>query len=266
MRSARSYQLAARRGASSLLLLLLLLALAGCGLDEPPPEDDRLARAYLAAYDANDLAKATDIATDELLNAATLARLHAVSDPISGELRYLAFGSNTVKVVGGDPARRETSLFYERPRGDGWVLIKIVTLTIGDGPTRVAGIHFTPMAQTIEEQNRLDVLGKPLRAYVMLACAAAAFVVIVWALVLSFRTPPARRRWLWRIFIAIGFCSVTYNWRAGSVGFNPLYVQLLGMGFSRSVLGPWMLQWSLPIGAVWFLLRRKRLHQPLQES
>jgi hypothetical protein len=64
---------------------------------------------------------------------------------------------------------------------------------------------------------------------------------------------------LWRVFILIGVCSVAYDWRADVISFAPLAVNLFGAAFTRTAIGPWVVQWSLPLGAILFLLRRKRL-------
>jgi hypothetical protein len=89
-------------------------------------------------------------------------------------------------------------------------------------------------------------------------------IVTFWALIASFRTPPLRRRWLWRVFILIGICSVAYDWRTDVISVAPLAVNLFGADFTRTAISPWVVQWSLPLGAILFLLRRKRLTQAAQ--
>jgi hypothetical protein len=52
-------------------------------------------------------------------------------------------------------------------------------------------------------------------------------------------------------------CSLSMNWTSGGWAFHPVSLLLLGTGATRSPYGPWVLSAALPLGAVWFLLKRK---------
>jgi hypothetical protein len=57
----------------------------------------------------------------------------------------------------------------------------------------------------------------------------------------------------------LGFVSVTLDWTYGGIHINPFYVTLFGTAFSSGgPYGPVILGFSFPVGAIVFLLRRKK--------
>jgi len=69
------------------------------------------------------------------------------------------------------------------------------------------------------------------------------------------------------VFILFGFVQITVNWTDGGININPLYFQLLGAGFSKgSPYAPVLISISIPVGAVMFLLRRKKWLTPSPPS
>ena len=116
------------------------------------------------------------------------------------------------------------------------------------------------MKQSLEEANRFTFEGKGPIHYIVFALTVAVPLFIVYALVLCFKTPIARRKWLWLLFVALGFFQLTLNWTDGAFGIQPISFALLGAGFVRA--GPYMpfiFNVTIPIGAIVFLARRRSL-------
>lgn len=87
------------------------------------------------------------------------------------------------------------------------------------------------------------------------------------------RTRNLRRKWLWVIAILVGLPKFSINWTTGEIGgfittagggfqIHPS-LQLLGIGYNRfGEYGPWFVSLSLPLGALIFLWRRRKLTRP----
>jgi Phospholipase_D-nuclease N-terminal len=93
----------------------------------------------------------------------------------------------------------------------------------------------------------------------VLAAAAAAPLFTLYALIVCIRTKIERRKWLWILFILFGFGRFMVNWTTGSWDFHIFYAQLLSASAGAAFFGPWIISVSLPVGAVFFLSRRKKL-------
>jgi hypothetical protein len=73
-----------------------------------------------------------------------------------------------------------------------------------------------------------------------------------------------RRQWLWMIASLFGIGTFVLNWTTGQWIIKPVSFMLLGAGFSKSgsILDPWMISVSLPLGAIAYWFTRKRQQPP----
>ncbi|MDB5368268.1 MAG: hypothetical protein JWM77_4195 [Rhodospirillales bacterium] len=101
------------------LLILVVASLSACDASDLAPEADSPARTYMKALDANDASAAAAIASIELADPANMAKLRIFSEPASDHLRFLSATVTSAAVVSSASPPRRTTLFYERPRGDG---------------------------------------------------------------------------------------------------------------------------------------------------
>jgi hypothetical protein len=154
-------------------------------------------------------------------------------------------------------AQWQANLTYEYQFADGWAVASVLLARAQEGFS-VLGVHVyrTPASQG--EINRLTLAGKTPLHYLVLALAAGAAALTLVSAVVCFRTPIPRRKWLWVLFVLVGFCSFHINWTTGQWEFMPVVVQL----FSASALAagpysPWFISFSFPLGAIVFWARRK---------
>ena len=154
------------------------------------------------------------------------------------------------------PSLYRTNYTYEYQYPDRWLLISVATQK-KDGMFTLVGFSAYQLKGSLEHMNRFTVAGKSPLQYLVLAAAVLIPLFCVYALVLCAVTPMPRRKWLWIIFILLGVCSFSVNWTTGQWGFKPLSFLLLGAGCGRPLYGAWMISVSVPLGAIWFLLRRK---------
>jgi hypothetical protein len=75
-----------------------------------------------------------------------------------------------------------------------------------------------------------------------------------------------KKKWLWLIFIVLGIGKLVVNWTTGQVFFSELAIQLPAGGAGAQAYGPWQVYASIPLGAITFLIRRKRLIGPVEQT
>jgi hypothetical protein len=174
-------------------------------------------------------------------------------------IKVVGSHSMTTGVFGGKKSQRfELTYEYEFPSG--WALANAV-LVEADGDTRIVGMHVNRLTQSLEALNAFTLTGKSQLSLFVLALACAIPVFCLYAFIACLRTPMARRKWLWAIFTLLGVVSVHLNWSTESFSFQPLSFLLFGAGATSEPYGPWMISIAFPLGAVWFLARRKKLRR-----
>lgn len=156
--------------------------------------------------------------------------------------------------------RYNLSFFYEFPSK--W-LFASVKLEKKDDQIIVKGVHVQPLRESPEITNRFTFQGKGPINYIFLPFAILVEIFIIFTFVLCMITSIPKRKWLWAIFILLGFFRFDLNWTTGALTINPGFVQVLGSGFLiGGVFGPWIIQTSLPLGAIIFILKRKKWLTP----
>lgn len=246
---------------------LSLFFLCGCG--DPasvmkkftPPEDEAVATNYIALLRQGKFEKfKRDLDPDlkDVITQETLVKMAAAipeAEPIS------------VKVVGAhqvnDPGLYRINLSFEYQFPSNWMVINVATQK-KDGVSTIIGFHVYKFSDSLENFNRFTLTGKKPLQYVTLVCAVAIPLFILSTLVICLRTKMKTKKWLWIIFILIGFGKFTVNWTTGQWHFGLLYFQLLGGSAVTLPYCAWMISISVPLGAILFLLRRKELAAPIE--
>jgi len=145
--------------------------------------------------------------------------------------------------------------------GNQWIVAS-ARLTGEPTALRILQFNVEPLPAPMAQIHAFTLVGKGIAHFVFLAATIAAALVSLWALVRCVRTKALRRKWLWVMFVAIGFVSFTINWTTGAVQVNPLTVNLLSAGVLRQGwVGPWTLTFCIPIGALVFLWRQRSRSQ-----
>lgn len=134
------------------------------------------------------------------------------------------------------------------------------------GNFRVARFYIEPLPAPLDEIHAFTLKGKGLVHYIFLVLVPLAFLVSVYAFIRCLLTPRLKRKWLWAIFIVIGFGAFKLNWTTGAVTHQLLFIQLLSAGAIRVMPGPWLLSFAIPVGAIWFLLKRRLMLRDVQEA
>lgn len=152
--------------------------------------------------------------------------------------------------------------------GDSFWLVASAQLVGRPNEYRIAGFNMRIMGAPLEKINAFTLAGKGVGQYLFLVAAVAAFAVSVLALVRCARTRGLRRKWLWLVFIAVGFVAFSMNWTTGVAEMRPLSINLMSAAVVRDGwLGSWTVTFSVPLGAIWFLIRhRNKGRGPSQDT
>lgn len=146
--------------------------------------------------------------------------------------------------------------------GDRWLLATVGWREKPDQPREITRISVTPLEGSLQEINAFTFKRAAALHFIFLAGLIIIPVFSIVTLVVCIRTKFPRRKWLWIIFVIIGFCTFSLNWTTGQTSMNPLAFQLFGAGAMTSgVYAPWIISISVPVGAIAFWFKRRRLLQ-----
>lgn len=143
-----------------------------------------------------------------------------------------------------------------------WLLVQVVVQK-RLGTRVVAGIHVIPISESVEAYNEFTLANKGISQYVALFLAVLIFAFTVFAVVLCIRAKIGKQKWPWLLLMLIDVGSVSVNWTTGHWAFSPLSIRA-GIPpsptyISCTAYGPWVVNLTVPIGAIIFLLCLRRL-------
>jgi hypothetical protein len=119
----------------------------------------------------------------------------------------------------------------------------------------IVGIRLTVVPDSFMKDNEFTLSNKGLKQYLILTLAIVAPILSLYTLVLCVRRLSGTRRWLWAVFVLLGFGKVVINWTTGELQYDFRTIQLLSVDAFSVPYGPWIISVSLPIGAILFLFK-----------
>lgn len=146
---------------------------------------------------------------------------------------------------------------FEYQFSDRWLLAN-AALKRKDGVTTLVGLNVIPLQDSLENINAFTLANKSILHYLFLIITVFIALFSIYTLVLCIKTKPLPKKWLWIIFILIGAGKVGINWTSGEIFYMVLAVQLFSAAASAQLYNPWVISFSLPIGAIIFLIRRNQ--------
>ena len=243
-----------------ILLIALVALLGGCDkqatFDKFVPKDEaEFSKRFLSLFVSKDFAEIEQLLDPSLRGPTTRTALQQVADqfPQQAPKEIQILGANTV--TSSERTTYDFTLQYVSP--DKWLLASVVLQKQG-GHTLVTGVHVNPLKTSLQQINAFTLQGKGLIHYMFLVLAVAVPVFVLGVLVLCIRTQVPRRKWLWVLFIILGFVQFSLNWTDGTVNVMALSFLLFGAGFFQAgPAAPYILTVALPIGAMLFLMKRR---------
>jgi hypothetical protein len=243
------------------LLLIFALGSAGCSKQAllekiASPEQQAAAKGYidlLRQHQYESIEKAMDPSlAGPTLHESLVAMAAAIPD---GD-------PTTVTLVGAQTfsttSYSTVNVTLEYHFASQWLLANVATKTQG-GATTIVGFHIDTRVTSLEEQNKFTLTHKSPLQYLLLVFAVVIPLFILFALIVCIRTRIARKKWLWILFILVGAGKIAVDWTTGEFSVQILSFQLFGASAYAPLYGAWTVAVSVPLGAIVFLLDRKRL-------
>lgn len=244
----------------SLLSLFLLISLSGCDQqawleDIAPTQETAFAKEHVTQYRSRNYAAIEAKINPTVKETVSRARLEEIASFFPQE------EPKDITVVGwhvlNSPNMQRADLTLQYEFSNKWLLTNIFLQKSGD-TFLVNGINVKPLSDSLENINSFTFQDKGISNYIVLISAIVIPLFIVGVLILCIKTPIPKRKWLWILFVLLGFVQITLNWTTGDINVTPLYFQILGAGFWKTPYGPMLISISLPLGAIVFLLKRKQ--------
>jgi hypothetical protein len=150
---------------------------------------------------------------------------------------------------------------------DRWFLVQIGLLTENEQRPLISAFYVQPIPGDLKEIHKFTFDGKPVSHYLMLLAAVVIPVFIIISLVICYKTPIPKRKWLWYLFIGVGLFGVQLEWTTGQWAIEPLAFYIFGSGFFRaSLYAPVIISVTIPVGAILFHLKRKKWENSLSAN
>lgn len=241
-----------------------MLSLFGCNPidieDFADDEKEAIATAYIEDLRSGDFKAIRGSLEPSLQPQLTDEVLEQMRDLLSaGEVSSVDLIGYNAHTFNRDPTRYNLS--YQYGFGDKWVLVNVAFRTLENGTHEIFGLNvYGPMNRSLQDVHRFTLSDKSPVHYLFLVGGIVTVLFVIATLVVVIRTKFQRRKWLWILFVLLGFGKFSLNWTTGQIGFSPLSIHLLSFGaVTASMYAPWILNVSLPIGAIVFWFKRARL-------
>lgn len=121
----------------------------------------------------------------------------------------------------------------------------------------------------LSELTKFTLHNKSIKQYVFLLFVILIPIFILISLIVMLtRKLSTKKKIIWALIILlISLPRFLINWNTGQIDFNLLYINILGAGVSRPTLySAWILTFNIPIGAILFWIKRKRIIEAEQEA
>ena len=175
-----------------------------------------------------------------------------------------------VEIIGSQtfssPDLWQGNFTFEYQFDDGWAVANIVINRVNE-ITTVTGFH---VWQTTASQRELTAFSAadltPWHIIILvLTVLVPAFMIFTCYRV--YKTPiPARKR-RWYLISFLGLFGFTFNWTTSVLNYELATVKILGFGIvAASPHAPWILSFTIPVGAAVFWLMRSRLTRPSPDT
>jgi hypothetical protein len=150
------------------------------------------------------------------------------------------------------------TISYEFEFEKRWVIAKMEWRRTGE-TLRLNIFRLYPQAVSLEEMHAFTFKGKSPVHYFVAALALVVFSISLIALVQCIRTKDLKRKWLWILFIIVGFGTFSVNWTTGAWKIGFLTFQLMSVSAYSPLYDAWTVAVSVPVGAVVFLEKLRRI-------
>lgn len=250
------------------LIALAIMLLQGCGIPQSSAEFDKTPEASFLNATVNQLVAHDYAAIESLMDSRVqqsdiqqaLDRLRSTipagaptrSEPVAWN--FVKTTSTTSGVSSSRSANVAIEYTYPGPK---WVVAS-ASLSGEPGQFRIVSFNVEALPAPLSELNAFTLKGKSPLHYLFLLLPATACMISVHAFVRCLRTKGLKRKWLWALFTLVGFVAFSINWTNGAMFMEVLHFHFLSAAYMRTGwLGPWIVTFSIPVGALVFLWKHR---------
>jgi hypothetical protein len=263
--------------AAVIMIGLSVYTLATGAFQSATPYDDRLAQEpaqfaqrYLSLLDAKKWDAVLALSDEDWRNAKARSALVVVADMIprgkpdaihvAGYYTHKSFRTNFSSASYAET--EEITLEYIYPTKT----ILAAFLLQHDGSSfLVRQMNIKPLPAPLEQYHEFHFLGQSAFSYAVLALAVLLLAFNIYALAQCIMSRDLRFKWLWIPFVSVGFVVIRYDWTDTVFSYQALAMNVPAAEFVLSAFQPFMVNLSLPFGAILFLLWR-RIHAAYSEA
>ena len=264
-------------------LITITVLIASCGQNyveesKVPQLENKFAKSYIdslkhgsVAYCYNSIIR--EYRSEEVLNYLqnvhlNLSKRNLINTNIIG---YRVTNMDDIKY---------THLEYEYEHDVDWVYFTFDFINEGD-VIKVQGFNGNAFQDSLVKVNSFNFKGKSIGHYLTLILMISIPLFILTTIVFIILTP-IKRKILWIIFALFGIFAIHFNWGTGDFmlfihKYNTngqieivrsafMKISILGAGYTRSsALHPWIMHFTIPLGAILFWIKRAKILKKTNE-
>lgn len=187
--------------------------------------------------------------------------MHALSDAFN-QLFPKKMPTNVTLVslrelpIYGEKPITETQATLQYQFDKDWFLVNLIYHD-EQSEKKLIGLHFYKLQNSLENIYKINLLSANLKQLGALIMATIVSLSIMIALLLLIYDTSLERKWLWGIFIILGFVIFNFNWTTQTYYMNLTGIQIFGAVFFReNIYTPLFIKFSIPLGAIIYLTKR----------
>lgn len=194
-------------------------------------------------------------------NLDPLIAKQATDEKLREMINYFPTGEvKSVKLLGYHRFNYQSNLVnnftFEYEFSDGWALANAAVQNLEDKRS-IVGINVYRTTVSQQEYHKFTLSNKTMAHYIMIILAVIVLIFIIVTTIMCVRTPSLKLKWLWILFILVGFISFNINWTTGQLSYQLIHIKLLGASATAaSPYSAWIISFSIPVGAIVFWIRR----------
>lgn len=224
-----------------------------------PADCDAFGRRLIVDAEAGKTDAILSYVEPQFRNASAVRGLNkgaALAKPVSG---------GTVELIRFGSSAEQCGLLYLVQRADQRVVVDEAFARSG-GNFKLESFYFTQITPKMLAQNALTLAGRNVGHWTFAILTIADLLFVAGVLYLCALARYVRFRWLWLLAILVGIIRFTMNWTTGEASVQPISFNFPPAGASEPIiLGPWFVYLDVPVGAILFLVFRKKLTQEREE-
>lgn len=251
----------------ALLLVILLFMSVSCNFQQATQklvhkDKDKFARQFIDGIITGDTS-IPGMIVPAMLNDNTVQTLTTINRAI-GKAHY-----KNIKVVGWQDKRtRETgrvyTISYEYEFQQAFALFSVALVKQGES-YMIAGFNADMSRESYSKKLEFTFSGKGVVHYLVLCLALAIPVFVIATLFVLFNTP-IRRKWLWIVAVVLCNFGATFYWTTGAFIWDGMKFIILGLNINIGTVSEgWKFTVALPVGAILFWLKRRKIKREEQE-